>query len=379
MEQPGGTSESASSKIRITKLVNNVLTVVVAVFAIVLLFRWGNLATNPSHGSSSSWLWLSMGVVLWVFMLGLVIVLTSEERHHTEVQENRARRRVRQAEDKLSDALRGGSNVVLPVDAGSGQLATPHEDHAQLDPDQTSRDAAPPEGHTRVDLNRIAESLRAAQAQRESDQKIFVGNPDGTLEQERDFVVDRITEVTPDTFYGFGYPKAGVGEPGDRSNDGLTLAALWDVTHSRMDLYHEIVTRQAKRSFGAAQVAMGVGFVLLVVFAVLAVEAKTTAAAIGAGGLGAVGAAFSAYIGKTFIRSQESAASHLRAYFDQPLELSRYLAAERLLADAKELTPEQRTAILSTLVQSIATAGHDNGSAKDAKPRGRLSKGSALR
>jgi hypothetical protein len=156
----------------------------------------------------------------------------------------------------------------------------------------------------------------------------------------------------------------------ERRDDRLTLAALWDVTHSKLDLYHTIVTGQARRSFGAAQVAMGIGFVLLVVFAVLAAEAKTTTAAVGAGGLGAVGAAFAAYIGKTFIRSQESAASHLRAYFDQPLELSRYLAAERLLADAADLTPEQRAAIVTSLVQSIATAGQHDGKPTESKPRG---------
>lgn len=137
----------------------------------------------------------------------------------------------------------------------------------------------------------------------------------------------------------------------ERRDERLTLAALWELTHGRLDLYHQIVTNQARRSFGAAQAAIIIGFVLLVAFAVLAVRAKITTAAISAGGLGAVGAAFSAYIGRTFIRSQESAASHLRAYFDQPLELSRYLAAERLLADA-DLTPEQRAAILSTLVQA---------------------------
>jgi hypothetical protein len=162
----------------------------------------------------------------------------------------------------------------------------------------------------------------------------------------------------------------------ERRDDRLTLASLWDVTHGRMDLYHQIVTGQARRSFEAAQVAMGVGFVMLVVFAVLAADAKTTTAAISAGGLGAVGAAFAAYIGKTFIRSQESAASHLRVYFDQPLELSRYLAAERLLADAGDLTAEQRVAIVSSLVQSIATAGHDD---KDAKPTGRQPRGRAPR
>jgi hypothetical protein len=149
----------------------------------------------------------------------------------------------------------------------------------------------------------------------------------------------------------------------ERRDDRLTLAALWDVTHGRLDLYHQIVTRQARRSFGSAQLAMAVGFVLLVTFAILAAEAKTTTAAISAGGLGAVGAAFAAYIGRTFIRSQESAASHLRAYFEQPLELSRYLAAERLLADAADLTAEQRATILSALVRAIATAGRE-----DSKP-----------
>jgi hypothetical protein len=93
------------------------------------------------------------------------------------------------------------------------------------------------------------------------------------------------------------------------TDERLTLAALWDVRHGCMDLYHQIVTGQARRSFGAAQVAMGIGFALLVGFAVLAAEAKTTTSTISAGGLGAVGAAFAAYIGKTFIRSQESAAT----------------------------------------------------------------------
>jgi hypothetical protein len=43
------------------------------------------------------------------------------------------------------------------------------------------------------------------------------------------------------------------------------------------------------------------------------------------------------------------------------------------------LTAEQHAAILSSLVQSIATAGHENGSTKDAKPAGRQSKGRGLR
>lgn len=57
-----------------------------------------------------------------------------------------------------------------------------------------------------------------------------------------------------------------------------------------------------------------------------------------------------------FVRSQEMAAGHLRAYFDQPLEFSRYLAAEWLVAEA-ELSGEQRAAIVAELVRAMAGPG----------------------
>ncbi|MFS1302311.1 TRADD-N-associated membrane domain-containing protein [Streptosporangium longisporum] len=139
--------------------------------------------------------------------------------------------------------------------------------------------------------------------------------------------------------------------------DRLALPALWDVTHKRLDYYHQIATSQARQSFRNAQIAMTVGFVLLVVFAVLALRAATPTASVVTGALGAAAAAFAAYIGRTFVRSQESAAGHLRAYFDQPLEFSRYLAAERLLEAMDTLEPEQRTAIAGDLLRAIVTPG----------------------
>lgn len=132
----------------------------------------------------------------------------------------------------------------------------------------------------------------------------------------------------------------------------LGLPELWEATHARLTLYHDIATGQAKTSFRNAQVSMAVGFVLLLVFVVLALNASTTVGALVAGGLGAVSAALSGFISRTFIRSQEAAATHLRTYFDQPLELSRYLAAERLIADG-DLIPKQRAEVLSSLVQAM--------------------------
>ncbi|MFC8018758.1 TRADD-N-associated membrane domain-containing protein [[Kitasatospora] papulosa] len=137
-----------------------------------------------------------------------------------------------------------------------------------------------------------------------------------------------------------------------RQQAHLGLPELWETTHARLGLYHDIATGQARTSFRNAQVSMAVGFLLLVLFVVLALNASTTAGAIVAGGLGAVSAALSGFVSKTFIRSQEAAATHLRSYFDQPLELSRYLAAERLIADGA-LTQEQRGEVLSALVQAM--------------------------
>ncbi|MFG2351859.1 TRADD-N-associated membrane domain-containing protein [Streptomyces phaeochromogenes] len=133
----------------------------------------------------------------------------------------------------------------------------------------------------------------------------------------------------------------------------LALAQLWSLTHRRLDLYHEIATNQARRSFTSAQVSMGIGFGLLVLFVALALNVSDTTGAIVTGGLGAVSAALAGFISKTFVTSQQTAAGHLKAYFDQPLEFSRYLAAERLLTDAG-LSEEKRAEVVAVLVQTVA-------------------------
>ncbi|MGW4552449.1 hypothetical protein ACWEOV_02210 [Streptomyces sp. NPDC004365] len=135
----------------------------------------------------------------------------------------------------------------------------------------------------------------------------------------------------------------------------LTLPELWAVTHRRLDHYHGIALGQAKQSFLSAQIAMGLGFTLLVVFVIVALNASTVAGSVVAGGLGAVSAALAGYVSRTFIRSQEAAAGHLRAYFDQPLEFSRYLAAERLVVDAG-LSEEHRAEVLRLLVQAMTAS-----------------------
>ncbi|MFI9777354.1 hypothetical protein ACIHCV_21975 [Streptomyces sp. NPDC051956] len=120
----------------------------------------------------------------------------------------------------------------------------------------------------------------------------------------------------------------------DAERARLTLSKLWAVTHARLDHCHGIALGQARKSFPNAQIAMALGFVLLVDFVVIAFQASSVVGSVVAGGLGAVSAALAGDVSRTFVRSQEVAVGHLRAYFDQPLEFSRFLAAERLVAES---------------------------------------------
>jgi hypothetical protein len=135
--------------------------------------------------------------------------------------------------------------------------------------------------------------------------------------------------------------------------ENLRLGTLWNLTQDRLKVYHEIATRQANASFRNAQYAITGGFAVVIVSAFAAFLAKNATASIVAGTLGTVGAALSAYIGKTFLRLQESAASHLRSYFDQPQEQFRYLSAERLLKSLD--TSEQKSAAVAELMRSIVS------------------------
>ncbi|MGA5599623.1 TRADD-N-associated membrane domain-containing protein [Streptomyces griseoincarnatus] len=174
-------------------------------------------------------------------------------------------------------------------------------------------------------------------------------------------------------------PGQAVGSTGDREQvedeaaqqerRDLALSSLWALTQARLTLYHDIATKQARRSFLSAQVSMILGFGMLAAFVYLALKVSNTTGAIVAGGLGAVSAALAGFISKTFVKSQQSAAEHLKAYFDQPLEFSRYLAAERLLADAN-LPDEQRAEVVAALVQTVAAG--PGGPAPAADPRALL-------
>ena len=125
---------------------------------------------------------------------------------------------------------------------------------------------------------------------------------------------------------------------------------LWGLTQKQLDYYHKIATGQAERSFLYGQIASAVGFAVIIIASLIGAFSTSTAGAIAATVTGVSGGGLAAYVGATFMKSQESAASQLRAYFLQPLELSKYLAAERLLSFIDET---DRTTVVGDMVRSI--------------------------
>lgn len=132
------------------------------------------------------------------------------------------------------------------------------------------------------------------------------------------------------------------------------FGSLWGITQERITLYHGIATRQASRSFMSTQLATVAGFVLIVVFGVVAAQATTPTAAIAAGAVGVVGAGLSAYISKTFMKSQSDASVQLQSFFMQPVEFTRLLAAERLL---ENLDPAEKSAAVQQIITAMMTSG----------------------
>jgi hypothetical protein len=141
------------------------------------------------------------------------------------------------------------------------------------------------------------------------------------------------------------------------TQDVIPLPQLWAVTQKRLDFYHGIATVQARVSFRYAQAARVAGFLTVILATIFAATAATTTASVVIAVLGGVGAALSAYIGNTFVRTQESAAGHLKSYFLQPLEFSKYLAAERLMRFSSE---SNRDAIIAPMVLAMLGVTNTN-------------------
>jgi hypothetical protein len=121
-----------------------------------------------------------------------------------------------------------------------------------------------------------------------------------------------------------------------RDSSGISFETLWAETQERLTIYHQMATGQSAKSYRNSQGAIVAGFAVLILTTIVSSFTSSTTGALAAGGIAAVGAALTGYLTRTFMRMHELSSRQLRSYFDQPLDLSRSLAAERLLGQIND-------------------------------------------
>ncbi len=134
------------------------------------------------------------------------------------------------------------------------------------------------------------------------------------------------------------------------ASEKLDLSGLWIAAQGRLNYYHDIALSQSRTSFLSGQIATALGFLLLIIAIISAAISDSTSFTLVAGSVGATGAALGGFIGRTFLKTQEISVEQLRSYFVQPLEVSRHLAAERLV---NTLEGEDRSDATRDVIRSI--------------------------
>lgn len=132
-------------------------------------------------------------------------------------------------------------------------------------------------------------------------------------------------------------------EPGE-------LGDLMSANRALLDEYQKPVRAQARTSYVYGQVAIFVGFGVLVVGVALVLLADSPTAQVSLAGLAAVGSAISSYVARTFLRVYDRAQQQLNFYFREPLITSYLLTSERL---AEKLQGERREHAYSLMVEEI--------------------------
>ena len=82
--------------------------------------------------------------------------------------------------------------------------------------------------------------------------------------------------------------------------------------------------------------ALAVGFGFLLLAALLSLFASTTSAAVATSVVAVAGAGLGAFISSAVLRNADTSAREVEAFFAHPLNLERYLTAERMLSGLKE-------------------------------------------
>lgn len=138
----------------------------------------------------------------------------------------------------------------------------------------------------------------------------------------------------------------------EQLQNSMELADLFRLNQRQIDAYHDLTKAQAAHSYRNSQLAMGIGFLVLVAGSVVAIMTRDDTAKIVVGALASMGAAISGYVGATFMRAHNESLAQLNFYFRQPLVNSYLLTAERLAAKVQD-SPEVFQRTYSLMIEHV--------------------------
>lgn len=147
--------------------------------------------------------------------------------------------------------------------------------------------------------------------------------------------------------------------------DELRIVSLWSQAQNRLDLYQRLAKSQSTISFWMLMLIATSGFVLVGVVAWQAAQSRTTTGGLTAGAVGIVGAGLAGYIGRTFQQTYREATRRLIDYFEQPLQLTRLLAAERLLRRLSGPSADNAVTMIIQAALGVESHRNSNTSAKE--------------
>ncbi|WP_263447302.1 hypothetical protein [Streptomyces olivaceus] len=136
------------------------------------------------------------------------------------------------------------------------------------------------------------------------------------------------------------------------------LVTLMELNQDQIKTYHDIVTEQAEKSFKSARNAMTAGLLLLVAAAAGGVKVPVEEIRWFIGALAMFSTMFSAYLSRTYLMLYRESISQLNRYFDQPVQNSYYLTAERLAAGLEgESAQSVRKQIMDQVLETSTRIG----------------------
>ncbi|MFD2024157.1 hypothetical protein [Promicromonospora aerolata] len=142
----------------------------------------------------------------------------------------------------------------------------------------------------------------------------------------------------------------------ESQDQNLALQRIWAVVHERLEQYHQDAQRQGRIAFSRAMGAMSLGFLILAACVAATFFATSAIGIVVTGSLGAISAGVAGYVSQTYLRAYQDSAIHLRAYFAQPVEASRFLFAERAIA-VSGLPDADRAELMKVLVHAMVAGG----------------------